>query len=241
MKERLTGAIILVALIVLLVPELLTGPLRGKPTAGIAVRPSTVSVDSPAGSRSSQPEPPIRSYTLSLTNAAPVTGATAAGGLAAAKAPGGQTAPSAVQAKGKVSASPPSRAAAITAVAPTATASRGEAPSEAPPEVTPARRAKTSTAIAGGPKRSSRAAMAHRPAVSPGWVVQLGYFSVHANALRLARRLRVKGFRVSVSPSRVRGRILWRVWSGPVGSRAAAAHLARRLRSAGLRGEVLPG
>ena len=33
MKERLTGAIILVALIVLLVPELLTGPVRSAPRA----------------------------------------------------------------------------------------------------------------------------------------------------------------------------------------------------------------
>ncbi len=237
MKERLTGAIILVALIVLLVPELLTGPLRGKPTAGIAVRPSAVSVDSPAGSRSSQPEPPIRSYTLSLANRSPVTGATAAGGLAAAQPPGAQAAPPEVKAKAGATASPPPRAAAIATVAPVAAASRGEAS----PEVTLARRAKTSAASAGGTRGKPRAATAHKPPVSPGWVVQLGYFSVHANALGLAHRLRVKGFRVSVSPIRVRGRILWRVWSGPVGSRAAAAHLARRLRSAGLRGEVLPG
>ena len=36
MKERLTGAIILVALIVLLVPELLTGPVRSAPPVGRA-------------------------------------------------------------------------------------------------------------------------------------------------------------------------------------------------------------
>lgn len=49
-KERLTGAIILVALIVLLVPELLTGPIRSAPRA----------VASAAG------EPPLRSYTINL-------------------------------------------------------------------------------------------------------------------------------------------------------------------------------
>ncbi|MGH8277140.1 MAG: hypothetical protein ACRETH_10655, partial [Steroidobacteraceae bacterium] len=49
-KERLTGAIILVALIVLLVPELLTGPIRPAPrTQG-------------AGAE----EPPLRSYTINL-------------------------------------------------------------------------------------------------------------------------------------------------------------------------------
>lgn len=53
-RERLTGAAILVALIVLLVPELLSGPRRA--------RPQTVGpVD----------EPPIRSYTLTLGDTQP--------------------------------------------------------------------------------------------------------------------------------------------------------------------------
>jgi cell division septation protein DedD len=51
-KERLTGAIILVVLIVLLVPELLTGPIGRAPrTAAVA---------------SSLEEPPLRSYTIKL-------------------------------------------------------------------------------------------------------------------------------------------------------------------------------
>ena len=50
MKERLTGAIILVALIVLLVPELLRGPVRSAPRAVAA----------------SAEEPPLRSYTINL-------------------------------------------------------------------------------------------------------------------------------------------------------------------------------
>jgi cell division septation protein DedD len=51
-KERLTGAIILVVLIVLLVPELLTGPIGRAPrTAAVA---------------STLEEPPLRSYTIKL-------------------------------------------------------------------------------------------------------------------------------------------------------------------------------
>jgi DedD protein len=53
-KERLTGAIILVALIVLLVPELLTGPIGSAPRAA-AVAPSAE-------------EPPLRSYTINLAD-----------------------------------------------------------------------------------------------------------------------------------------------------------------------------
>jgi DedD protein len=53
-KERLTGAIILVALIVLLVPEMLHGPIRPTPRA--------------RGSESAAEEPPLRSVTISLAD-----------------------------------------------------------------------------------------------------------------------------------------------------------------------------
>jgi DedD protein len=51
-KERLTGAIILVALIVLLVPELLTGPVRPAARTPGAAQPTE--------------GPPLRSYTIKL-------------------------------------------------------------------------------------------------------------------------------------------------------------------------------
>jgi len=60
-KERLTGAIILVALIVLLVPELLTGPVRSAPRS--------------AAVASSIEEPPLRSYTITLAEEPRVRGA----------------------------------------------------------------------------------------------------------------------------------------------------------------------
>ena len=67
MKERLTGAIILVALMVLWVPELLTGPIRPAPRA-TAMAPSAE-------------EPPLRSYTINLADDAPSrsTAATSSG------------------------------------------------------------------------------------------------------------------------------------------------------------------
>lgn len=54
-KERLTGAIILVVLVVLVVPELLTGPRRA----------------APSGAASSVEGPPMRSYTIELGERAP--------------------------------------------------------------------------------------------------------------------------------------------------------------------------
>jgi cell division septation protein DedD len=71
-------------------------------------------------------------------------------------------------------------------------------------------------------------------------VVQLGVFAEHRNAVRLASLLGHRGFRVSVSPVRVRSRVLWRVSTAPPQARAAALHLAARLRAAGHRGDVLP-
>ena len=66
MKERLTGAIILVALIVLLVPELLTGPV------GSATRSQAVA--------SSIEGPPLRSYTIKLADEDHLRGASAHSG-----------------------------------------------------------------------------------------------------------------------------------------------------------------
>jgi DedD protein len=65
-KERLTGAIILVALLVLLVPELLTGPVRSAPRSPVAA--------------SSAEEPPFRSITINMADDARNRGATAASG-----------------------------------------------------------------------------------------------------------------------------------------------------------------
>ncbi len=61
MKERLTGAIILVALIVLLVPELLRGPVKS------ASRTVAASAE----------EPPLRSYTINLADDGQAHGAAA--------------------------------------------------------------------------------------------------------------------------------------------------------------------
>jgi cell division septation protein DedD len=74
-KERLTGAIILVVLIVLLVPELLSGP------KGTAVTPPVAGAASP-----SSEEPPLRSYTINLGDDSHTQSETA-GGAAATTGP----------------------------------------------------------------------------------------------------------------------------------------------------------
>jgi len=80
-KERLTGAIILVGLIVALVPELLNGPIRPAPRAH--------------GPGPSTEEPPLRSYTINLADEAHGGGAIAQpqpSGAPAPVAPAGEPA-----------------------------------------------------------------------------------------------------------------------------------------------------
>jgi DedD protein len=215
-RERLTGAIILVALIVLLVPEVLTGPIRSA-THTAAVTPSGEGA-------------PLRSYTINLSdeprprNAAP-----------------GSAAPATPAPPEAAPAAPPPPAAALPETRPAA-----------PERATPADKA--SAPAHGAPPPGPSAAPAARPPATPAsaapaagsaetgsgaWVVQLGSFAQHANAERLARAVRVQGFKVSVSQESS-GRRLYRVRVGPAQDRAAATALAAQLHAAGHSGAIVP-
>jgi cell division septation protein DedD len=63
--------------------------------------------------------------------------------------------------------------------------------------------------------------------------VQLGVFASHENAERLALEVRVKGFKVSVSPVPGGKRKLYRVRVGPAADRSGAQELQGRLKAAG--------
>ena len=218
-KERLTGAIILVALIVLLVPELLTGPPRLISAGARARRPVTAAVA--AGSA------PVRSYTLPLGAGA---GARMAAIRVAAQAPAAAratpapaksppvTIPPAVKAKVKVVSGPrPQAAAPLRSAAKPLPQQRPAADVDAPPP----------------PRRIQRApSRAH-------WAVQLGVFAFRADARRLGQRVRARGIPVRISALHIHGRLLWRVATGAVIGHAAGLALARRLQGLGLKGELL--
>ncbi|MGH8298630.1 MAG: SPOR domain-containing protein [Steroidobacteraceae bacterium] len=212
MKERLTGAIILVALIVLLVPELLTGPIRTKP-ARVA---SLTGASAPAvrAGPTAGAQPSLRTYTLTLGAERPAH----EGLTAPAAQPTERTGPEHAPAPG--GGASPARASRLPQHSTGADSALQAAKSAAHPTVREAR-------SSGSPG---------------GWVVQLGSFASHENANRLARSLEHRGFRMSVSPARARARarVLWRVRAGPARDRARGLHLAARLRALGYRGELLP-
>ena len=211
MKERLTGAIILVALIVLLVPELLTGPVRTK-----SARTAVLTVALPPAARTEHAEPPLRTYSLTL------------GGLQPDQPTGQAPAIPAAQTPPQPAAGPPQSAMQIPAQAgaPQQAEESGDAGS-------------SGLQVAQSPAHPA-IREARSSASSGGWVVQLGSFASRRNADRLAHSLTRRGFRMSVSPAKAGARVLWRVRAGPAHDRAGAQHLAARLRALGHRGELLP-
>ncbi len=120
MKERLTGALILVALIVVLVPELLSGPIA-----------RTVNTHGPV---SPAEEPPLRSYTINLADEA-------RGGSGSARPqPSAPAAPVTAAAEPAAATTPPPTAAATEQAPPVTTppaASPPHSAAKAPPPAAP--------------------------------------------------------------------------------------------------------
>lgn len=199
LKERLTGAAILVALIVMLVPEMFHGQ-RG---------------DVAANAGSSAEGPPVRSYTIDLSNNPAVSAPLQATPAGAGKDEQPAVAPT-------TDPTPPAAAAPAPDPAPAAMSppTAGAAPAAAPTP-TPA-------------PRPPRAA-ATPPALAPtagGWSVQLGLFAKRDNAERLQHAAQAKGFGVSIAAADARG--LYRVYAGGMADRAAAEGYAQRLKDQGL-------
>jgi cell division septation protein DedD len=220
-KERLTGAIIFVALIVLLVPELLTGPLRSAPRAA-AMAP-------PAG------EPPLRSYTINLADDARARTAATHPSGPEQPAPLGSGAPRESASAQALSTAPAPQTPAGDAAAQVASGAGSATPPAQPSPAAPSAPAPTSVAPAPAPAAPAPAA----PLSGGAWVVQLGSFASRTNAEHLAQRVRSQGFQASVSQGSS-GRRLYRVRVAGAHDRAAAAQLAQKLRALGHSGTVVP-
>jgi DedD protein len=214
-KQRLTGAVILVALFVLLVPELLTGP------------------KSPSGHGAPE-EAGLRRYTIDLNATSP--GATPAAQaevtlppVAAAPAPTDRAQP------GEAAVAPRE------ALGAESEAPAPSGPPEAEPEPTAqtaARQVDPAPATRTSPAQSPVSASA--PAPKGSFVVQLGSFGSRDNADRLVRDMNAKGFNTFIAPITTNGRELYRVRVGPTRDRASAEALAARLKRVGQSGSIVP-
>ena len=175
LKERLTGAAILVIVVVLLVPELLSGPPATYSRAGTGAT---------AG-------PPVRSYTIDLRDPA-----TAQPPEAVAPPPAVASGPAESPAANAPSVNVPTApAAAVSAPPPAAVAAAPSAVASAPPAATAPATSKSTT-----PAPSTHAA---KP--KGGWVVQIGSFARRDYAERMAKQVGAKGYSVEVAGPDDRG------------------------------------
>lgn len=238
-KDRITGAVILVAVAALVVPELLSGP-GGDSRAGDAA-------DAVA-----EAGPPLATYELTI-NPAGNGGAARQQELATSAAREqseaiAQAVPPPVTAPARPATSEP--AAVAQQPAPAARQSLPESTPDPAPASRPVDPPTKAAAPAPAPKQEPAAASkpatatAPKPATTPAaasgkWWVQLGSFSSADNAQRLARELRAKGFTIEVSVVKSNGKDLHRVRAGPEANRDAATALRTRLAAAGQQGTLV--
>jgi cell division septation protein DedD len=222
LKARLIGAAVLVALAVLLIPELLSGRKAVEPVAedGAGQRGTrTFTIELGKG-----PGQPPRSSPTSIAPS-PAPAAVAGPGASA----GGEPVAEALV-------EPPLGPAAVTpapvqpgAAAPVATSAKvAQEPRETPPTA-----AKAPVPANAEPKPP--------PVSAPGggWAVQVGAFSSVETARKLVKDLGGAGYRAFVSPVSKGGKTLHRVRVGPEADRAVAERLAGRLKARGLPATVV--
>ena len=220
-KERLIGATILVVLIVLIVPELLSGPKRpALPplSASLPLDTRNISVDlatSKATPAAEVPDPAAAAGALSA-------------GTAQASGSGGRA--------GTPAGSP--------ALAAGSAAHADQAPS-APPTVTTLRAQDSSAPALESPPSSPKLPVEMPNAGAPGdadssppqarhgWAVQLGSFASRVNADKLAHQLKARGSTVYVISSGSGPSLRYRVRMGPLADRAAAERAVVKLKAAG--------
>jgi DedD protein len=228
-KERLVGASILVVLIVLIVPELLPGPVPppfgARPPVSTPEPVRNVTVDL-ATSKAPAPEP---EPAAASSEEAPEARNREAPSAAAGASAGGTADTSATSAA-------PSAGATVAAGPRSALSSSAGASAAADPQS-----AALSAPLETAATPPTSFATAVKPAIAErGWAVQLGSFASHANADKLARQLKAQGFSVYVLSGGSGPSLRYRVRIGPMADRGAATQAAAKLKSSGHVGSLVP-
>lgn len=207
LRNRLTGAVILVLLAVLLLPELLTGSGRNPaPAPAPAVDPGS--------------GPPLQTYRVDLSG-----DATAPAGATAAAVPVPTPGLNDVPVELPVPAAPtPAPTAAPTATPPTATSATPPAQAAPGPAAPPPSIARAA------PAPAAPAAPAQASADGRKFFVQVGTFTTRERAEVLRSDLARRRFDVSINETARDAKRFYRVRVGPVADRKAAEALEARLK-----------
>jgi DedD protein len=215
LKERLVGAAVLVAVAVILIPEMLSGP-------------SDRAADG-AGERAAE-EGGVRTYTIDLGDRAR-SGANDA-------VPPAETTAAAVE---ETPARPPEivpEASVPVAVPENQQAVNTQARAGAPEpraDVQPASEAKAAQAASAPTAPAQSAQAVARPAggQSQPWVVQIGSFANQATADKLSQDLKRRGYASFVVPFKPGAQTLYRVRIGPMKARSDADAVVQKLKREG--------
>jgi DedD protein len=216
-KERLVGATILVVLLVLIVPELLSGPKSPAP-AKVPALPATENTE------------PMRNVTVDLatrkSTAADLDAAAATGSAAGSDTE--ETASAASSAAVNATSTTPAEA--PTTAAPTITTLKAQQPTDAPPveNGVPSPRSNV----------PAKAVTAHDASHS-GWAVQLGSFASRVNADTLVRQLKGHEAPAYVLSSGRGTEQRYKVRIGPLADRAAAERMRLKLAKDGRTGSLV--
>ena len=214
LKARLIGAVILVALAVLLIPELLSGrkaetPEVVAPGAGRGTRTYTIDLTESQAAQTAAPEPKLQNLPTQAPTPEPKVPV-----AKAEDAPASDPGP-----------------------APAPTVATGPAKQAVPVAPTPA--TMTERAAPPPPPPAAAAIKPAATAVKGGWSVQVGAFGTAGAATKLVAELKSAGFSAYISPISRGGKTLHRVRVGPESARPDADKLATRLKGRNLPATVV--
>lgn len=239
LRQRLLGALVVVALAVLILPPWMDGgglktpAVLPVPPAPVVAQPAQVAVPKPSPEQQAALKNPPASF-LSAEEPKP----------SVPTAPADGAIPSGVPLAQSESSMPTDSADAPTSPsAPPASTVKDRQPSSAsvpqpsPSKIAPPVESKPRTEVASGADTSSAA----KPAKGEEWVVQLGSFSDELNARGLAKSVNDAGFKVDIYPLFAKKGTVWRVRVGPFATREQAVKTTMQLRERlGRDGLVMP-
>jgi cell division septation protein DedD len=217
-KERLVGASLLVAVVVLVVPELLSGP-----KSPVVTKPNIAE--------------PVRNVTVDLATSRPMTPEPAPASPQPTKPPPAlPVSPALLPATGGPAAEKPVLVPATAPAHELAPAPARELAQK--PVVVPVPAPAKKPAVGSVPGLADATAAA--AASSGRWSVQLGSFASRSNANKLLSELRAKHFSGHMSVRGSGASRRYRVRMGPLGNRDDAEQMAAKLKVAGHGASIVP-
>jgi DedD protein len=204
-KERLVGAIVLMAAAIILIPEMLSGPREQTPP------------------KSAAPDGPLKTYTIDLSRP-PGTASPTQPAAQEVKPPPPEAVATPTTPMVATQVNP--EVAVGTTPSPPVQRDAAEAPANPTREPRMA-----ASAPPAAPRSVEPLASAANAPTSRGWAVQLGSFSKESTAQKMATDLKAGGHDAFVMPVKSGAGTLYRVRVGPMADRAAAEASLRKLKT----------